>query len=309
MTQRGGASWGVYTGTRTVCSQCAAAIDQSNAGASGRCALLAAGYAGCLFVGWQMLVNDAPLFGLMFIFGFPLFPIAWIAAKVRGGCGGTKSSEAPATIEQSSLARRQNETVSEWVERMLAFSPELDRRTVEAYARGHPPQVGQSFSSWVESWPEWNPEWDSVHDVKEECFRRGDTLVSWAERIANRMDQLGLREKTETSSELLSLAKYVKPQVGETFDAFQSRFRRRFDTIDRNLDLSSPDSGPRQTESLTEWLCRIGPLFLTVEEGESIDDVIPKLASIAERYPPEATESARAWLDRVAPAIDAMNAA
>ena len=49
-------------------------------------------------------------------------------------------------------------------------------------------------------------------------------------------------------------------------------------------------------------------MCLIIDDGESLDDVLPKIVHIADHHPPDKDETARAWLRRMGPQIEKMNA-
>ncbi len=82
---------------------------------------------------------SGPFLGIVCLMGFPVLPIALIVELLRKyamsssdmAAGQAQLNGRPHPIEPPDDARRDGESVSEWVERALASCPVLERRMVE----------------------------------------------------------------------------------------------------------------------------------------------------------------------------------
>lgn len=316
VTRRGGASFGFHSGTRTVCAQCARILDRTRQGAFVRGILYFLAWLVCAYLGWQVLINGTgvanTVIGLCLLVGLPVILIGAVVDALRRKAIAEAvfaETRAPADVEIDVDARRPGESVAQWFDRFTRGMPEGSERQIwKTYARYHPPKVGQSIMDWMASWPEWRDEWDAVSAGDAEVFRSDDTILSWAERVASSLSQKAGRNFEKTKADLVGMARITKPQVGEELRHYVNRTQGRLAAIDHTLDPASSASAIRDGESHAEWIGRVGPLCLEVEDGESLDDVFPKLVRITDLHPPTGDESALAWLQRVAPQIAVMNA-
>lgn len=143
--------------------------------------------------------------------------------------------------------------------------------------------------------------------LQHDAFRAGESVQTWAARVANELASITGADPASFRDTLLNLARYKKPKIGERVRDFNSRVLQWLGSLDRSLDVRSSASAIGPSERLSSWIERTAPLYLTIGEGECMDDVIPALARIAERTPPQPDESALAWVTRVEPFITAHN--
>lgn len=312
-TRRGGASFGVSSGTRTVCMQCARLLDRTADGAFGRGVLYFVCWLISAYLGWIVLASGQgamrAVIGLSFLFGLPVLAIGALVESQRRSEIAKEifaDQDVPADFDDNAL--RPGETAEQWLDRIIPLQVGADMKVWKAYAEYHPPEVGQSVVNWVMSWPEWRDEWGATRADDAEQFGSGDTILTWADRVANSFSKKGASDCETVRASLIGLAKIAKPLIGEDAHQYIKRAQARVAAIDQTLDPTSLASTIREGESCSDWISRYAPLCLVVEEGESLDDVIPKVIQIAEFNPPSRGESALAWLSRVKPRIDEMNA-
>ena len=141
---------------------------------------------------------------------------------------------------------------------------------------------------------------ETRHPVDEEhVFYSHDSIQSWARRVGDQLGKRAGKSKEELRDFLVQMAKVTRPRVGEGNHRFNARAQERLGSIDRTLDPTSPETALRHGEDLNSWLMRYVPLCLVVEDGKSLDDLIPKLAEAAQFRPPRIGESAASWIGNV----------
>lgn len=142
------------------------------------------------------------------------------------------------------------------------------------------------------------------------AIKEGESLAEWCERTAEAFPDFSLIGKQELSGLLLTAVKFRKPKAGEPVAVWFDEMIERAQEVSRNIstDLRGAESGRRPDETNFQWLCRVVPLFLNVEDGESHDDLIDALVGIADQAPPNKSESVMVWFQRVRPLIDEYNA-
>ncbi len=323
---RRGASFGASSGTRTVCATCAAILDKTNSGFGIRMIAYLVGWALSAWVGFSISsssTSGGKIVGLLLMLGLPVIIGGLIFETLR------KKSIVHAALQpvrnEDPDSIRPDETIDAWLARVLPNQGDANPYIWRQYAKVFPPKVGQPIIEWVLGWPDWDSSWnpenikDKLSDSETStqkfdenspysAFLRDDTITSWATRVSPGLAQLLNQSVLDTTNQLIQMAKYTKPLPGETFNAFRQRSGEYFETLDRTIDLTGKDSAIRDGDSNQEWLARVAPLFLEIDDGESIDDILPALVRIAEQAPPEKMEPAMVWLDRVRPLIASKNA-
>ena len=320
MTKRGGASYGSRSGLRTLCYKCATIKDRYGEGSALRGTAYFIGWLVSVYAGWQIIMLGhgivTVLIGLSFIFGLPLAIVKVIHDnqrlqaiydEVEGAEGVTvqpwPSSQAnPA--EPADDAYRYGEDAEAWAVRVLGgYVDENNRHVFAFFADKSPPRPGQSVDEWVRSWPTDDLPLDSERENAFDAatYRKGETVGAWAKRAAAAIATVSDREAEEMEGWLVDMAKYVKPLPGEHPKEYSTRAKSRFALIDQTLDPRSAESAKKRGEGLKEWLQRVAPLCLEIEDGDCLDDIISKYVIAARSAPPMPDESIWHWLTRVQP--------
>lgn len=276
-----GGSAGVSQGTRTVCHTCARIMDEQHEGGVlrsflfiGLCAILA-------FLGFKAIMAEHAFFGLAILV---TGPVVWGVSE---------------SIRNKSIAEK---VVAE------VFTPEGAAHSKPFAPPPPKPSTEKSLDHGLE-------------DLRE-CFLTGDfqahssaikddeSLSDWCHRTAVSFPATTGISTDEVYRLLISAVQFNKPRpripVADWFDATQKRIKEITANIIA-IDLSSPESGRQKGETNTAWLSRVGPLFLTVRDGESKDDAIETLVEIAAKAPPLDDESVKSWFERVKPYIEEHN--
>jgi|LNFM01.2.fsa_nt_gb hypothetical protein len=232
-----------------------------------------------VFLGFRALNADHALLGLaLFVAG----PILWV-------------------IVESNIKKQAAERV--WQEENLAAIP--PQQTVAAPERAGTQDDGSggidSLSS-IFSAGDFRLGYSAIRD--------GESLTEWCERTAEAFPAISTVSKQEVRELLVAAVKHRKPRAGEPVAVWYEETTARIREVSRlaSTDLHGPESGRQPDESNLEWLRRVAPLFLNVNDGESKDDVIDALVGIADQAPPNKGESVMAWCQRVRPLIDEYNA-
>ena len=322
---RRGASFGASQGPRTLCAKCAEVQDKTDEGIVLRGIAYLLAWVASAWIGFRITgasTGGGKILGLLFVFGVPVLAAGYVIETQRRKAI-AKSVWAPdLNDEPDPDALKPNESISAWLSRVLPGQDDANQYVWTKYASVCPPKVGQSITSWVISWPEWDSSWDEPAEPKVSSalatprfdesspttvYLTTDTITSWAERIAPGLAAVTQMTEVAARKTIFDLAKYTKPLPGETFAVFRQRNLAWMAALDKSINLAGPASAMRVGDSLTDWLRRVGPLFLTVEPGESIDDVIPLLVLVAEKLPPGDGETALSWLARAEPLISESN--
>jgi hypothetical protein len=304
LTRHGGGSLGFVSGRRTVCASCASVMDRMEEGGCARVIIFLVAYACSFVLGFKMLMNDGPLMGLLFILGVPVFiPLFIYESRRREGILRGAGLYPAETFQPF-------ESALDWVDRVLPKKSDLSYDLLVQRSVTNPPEVGQTLQEWVESWEvtdrvvamgpaerlaaEYGPDFREV----ETAFREDDTITSWAARAAFHASNALNCDFDEMRTILMNFATLCKPIVGETLPQYRVRFEERSARINLDADPESAASARQDHESTLEWLQRTVPTHLSVDEGESYDDVIGICEKVALRYPPRSGESIAAWCRR-----------
>lgn len=276
-----GGSTGVHYGPRTLCRTCARIQDEQNSGSGLRafgflclCALL-------VFLGFQAFKAEHPLVGFAL---WAAGPVVW-------------------ALVESSIKKQVAQRV--WEEESQPYAPpqatapetEISAPSSEAdVAAGM--EVLRGFLS------------AGDFRLGFSAIKEDESLTEWCERTAEAFPNFSLIGKQELVGLLLTAVKFRKPKAGEPVAVWFDEMTERTREVSRNLstDLRGPESGRRPDETNLQWLRRVEPLFLRVDDGQSHDDLIDALAGIADQAPPNKGESVMAWFQRVRPLIDEYNA-
>ncbi len=275
-----GGSTGINYGPRTLCHTCARIQDEQRSGGGLRafgflclCALL-------VFLGFQAFKAELPLVGIAL---WAAGPIVWV-------------------IVESSIKKQVAERV--WLE---DNHPNIPQQSAPASESPEPPREVD-----VAAGMEVLRGFLSAGDFRLgfSAIKEGESLTEWCERTAEAFPDFSLIGKQELSGLLLTAIKFRKPKAGEPVAVWFDEMIERAREVSRNIstDLRGQESGRRPDETNFQWLRRVAPLFLSVNDGESKDDLIDALVGIAEQAPPEKGESVMAWFQRVRPLIDEYNA-
>jgi hypothetical protein len=276
--RRPGGSSGVQYGTRTVCHTCARIMEAQNEGSGLRsfaflcvCALL-------VFLGFQAFKADHAILGLML---WAVGPIIW-------------------GVVESNIKKQAAERV--WQEENQPYIPEQQAPERSATEEADDSESGMEFLRGFFS--------AGVYRLAFSAIKDGESLTEWCERTAAAFPAESPISKQEIYDLLISTVQFRKPKAGEPVAVWFDYAQERLQEISKNMsiDLFGPESGWRKGESNAQWLCRVGPLFLNVKDGESKDDVIEVLVGIADKVPPNKAESVMAWFERVRPLVDEHNA-
>ncbi|KPL68505.1 hypothetical protein SZ64_10560 [Erythrobacter sp. SG61-1L] len=279
-------------------------LDRTSSGAGKRLLLFFLGWLLSAFIGWQILTSSADgaglIIGLAFLLGLPVFLFGGLLEYQRRKLIEDEVFADPqARSGPDESARRPGETVEAWTERCRPNMDPGGRRLWDAYAKHCPPRVGQSMADWIKNWPDWNPDWDPIKEVAGERFNEGDTLTSWAERIARSFSRATGKDFEFLQDALLSMAFYAKPKVGETYDAFEARSKARIAQLQASLEATASSSAIRADETPSQWIERVILLLTMIEPGVSLDDLIPTFTRWASTYPPMQGETANSWQERI----------
>lgn len=304
LTRHGGGSLGFVSGRRTVCAACASTMDRIEEGGCTRAVVYLVAIGCSFFFGFNLLMNDAPVMGLIFVFGLPVIAAAIVIenrrrAAILGGEG-----LYPADTLQPA------ETALDWIDRVLPKKSDLSYGLLVQRSVTNPPEVGQTLQEWVDSWSatsdtppiglverlaaEYGPDFREA----ETAFREDDTINSWAARAAFHASNAWNCDFDEMRTILAGFATLCKPIVGETLPPYHVRFQERLTRLDKDADPEATSSARRDQETILEWLQRTLPTYLSVVEDESYDDLIDVWEKVALRYPPHADESVAAWCRR-----------
>lgn len=279
--RRAGGSTGVQYGTRTICHTCARIQDEQKAGAGLRALGFLALCAILFFLGFQAFSAEMPLVGLAL---WAAGPIVW-------------------AVVESSIRKQVAERV--WQEDNAPYSP-----TQPDFVA--PTQVEAKDESDGTAGMEALRPFFSAGDFRLgfSAIKDDESLTQWCERTAEAFPADPGISQQEVLDLLLLAAQFRKPQSGEPVAVWFDETIERMRGVAKNIsiDLHGPGSGRLPNESNLDWLRRVGPLFLNVQRGESKDDVIAALATIANQAPPNDGESVMAWWKRVTPLIEAYNA-
>lgn len=279
--RRPGGSTGVQYGTRTLCHTCARIQDEQRSGGSLRafaflclCALL-------VFLGFQAFKADLALVGLAL---WAAGPIVW-------------------AIVESNIKKQVAERV--WQEDNQPYTPPPQAAATPERAEAqseHDGAAGMEALRGFFSAGDFRLGFSAIKD--------GESLTEWCERTAEAFTAASTISKHEIRALLVSAVKFRKPRAGEPVAVWFDETIERMREVSRRVstDLHGPESGRQSDESNLQWLRRVVPLFLNVNDGESKDDLIDALAGIADQAPPDKGESVMAWFQRVRPLIDEYNA-
>lgn len=275
-----GGSTGVNYGSRTLCHTCARIQDEQRAGGGLRafaflclCALL-------VFLGFQAFKAELPLVGFAL---WAAGPIVWVIVE--------------SSIKKQVAERVWEEDNQPYVPPPQAAAPESSDPPREVdVAAGM--EVLRGFLS------------SGDFRLGFSAIKEGESLTEWCERTAEAFPDFSLIGKQELRGLLLTAVKFRKPKAGEPVAVWFDEMMERAREVSRSVstDLRGPESGRRPDESNLQWLRRVAPLFLSVNDGESNDDLIDALVGIADQAPPEKGENVMAWFQRVRPLIDEYNA-
>lgn len=298
-TKRGGASFGSSFSTRTVCRLCAKILDRTSEGWFFRSILFCLGWALCAWLGWRMVVTGsgyADLMGLSFLLGLPVVAAGAVLGHFRqrrierdvradmrkGSSRDLGVGNIPGVMLHQEMPQQSHRVRSDRSAAMPDLSAEKERNS-------------QSCDENAET----------RHPVDEEhVFYSHDSIQSWARRVGDQLGKRAGKSKEELRDFLVQMAKVTRPRVGEGTHRFNARAQERLGSIDRTLDPTSPETALRHGEDLNSWLMRYVPLCLVVEDGKSLDDLIPKLAEAAQFRPPRMGESAASWIGNVYQFLD-----
>lgn len=274
-----GGSTGVNYGPRTLCRTCARIQDEQNSGGGLRafgflclCALL-------VFLGFQAFKADIPLVGIAL---WAAGPIVWAIVE--------------SNIKKQVAERVWEEDNQPYVPPPQAAAPERVETRDEDAAAGME-ALRDFFSA-------------GAFRLGFSAIKDGESLTEWCERTAEVFPDVSGIGKQEIRELLVSAVKFRKPRAGEPVAVWFDETIERMREVSRSVltDLHGPESGRQPDETNLQWLRRVAPLFLSVNDGESNDDLIDALVGIADQAPSEKGESVMAWFQRVRPLIDEYNA-
>lgn len=278
--RRPGGSTGVQYGTRTLCHTCARVQDEQRSGGGLRAFAFLCLCAMLVFLGFQAFKADLALVGLAL---WAAGPIVW-------------------AIVESNIKRQIAERV--WQEDNQPYIPPPRAAAPErAEAQGEDDSAaGMEALRGIFSAGDFRLGFSAIKD--------GESLTEWCERTAEALPAASMISKQEICDLLVSAVQFRKPRAGEPVAVWFDETTERMREVSRSVstDLFGPESGQRPDESNLQWLRRVVPLFLSVKDGESMDDLIDALVRIADQAPSNKGENVMAWFQRVRPLIDEYNA-
>ncbi|WP_374264236.1 hypothetical protein [Zoogloea sp.] len=268
-------------GTRTLCHTCARILDEQTSGGGlravgffGLCAVL-------LVLGFKAFKAEMPLVGFAL---WAAGPIAWAIVE--------------SSIKRQIAKRVWQEENQPYIQPQQAFdTPAPTEAQDEDNGSAGMEALRGSFSA-----GDFRLGFSAIKD--------DESLMEWCERTAEAFPTGLDFSKKEIYDLLLSAVQFRKPRAGEPVAVWFEETIKRMREVSRSVstNLFGPESGRRPDESNLQWLSRVGPLFLNVKDGESMDDVIDALAGIADQAPPNKGEGVMAWFERVRPLIIEYNA-
>lgn len=333
-----GGSYGQSYGPRTVCATCAKISDKSSEGTIFRGILCLAGWALCIKYGLAIVNHEydiqKPASGFLMLFllvGGPVWIIDALINKARRQkiIEDVISEETryrpsvqqqeevnnnPFDINSKRLALRKGEAVEDWSNRIAAYANQVEpdvadgifdiSEAILGMGKYLQPKEGETIKAYV------HRSQKRIEYLKNQIFdaddvssgiQKGETFDEWVMRVASNIDAEDIEET------LGNLSKYVKPKISEPFNEYIERATVQIKSFDTSIDLDGVSSSIGNNESAREWLERVAPLFLKIEEGDSLEEAIDMLVAIARNARPLKNESARAWLKRVEPLIEEAN--
>lgn len=237
MTKRGGASYGMHHGLRTLCQRCATIQDRLEQGQGWRYLGYFLGWVTSAVLGWNIVVHGNSLFttltGFACILGLPIIIIGGIIERSRDaaivdevyGRHASRDAHYPGVSASApNDAKRPNETPEEWLDRVLPANLEPDvRATCFKYAVSFPPLVGQRLANWAESWPIGSESTRPDPDIEEANFVEGETVEIWLQRSAKAIADTFGQNQAEVEAWLSDLAQHAHPKHGERIRDFIDR--------------------------------------------------------------------------------------